>query len=204
MASTSITILCDLESFSTLYYIDDVVIFSDTWETNLVHLRTVLIRLKENNLTVKSEKCMWGCTTFEHLGFVVGNGRLSIPECHVEEFKNFTRPTTQSQFRSFLGILNYYRKFIHLSDLYSSLTCMTKPSQPKKLCWTTETDHAFHSVISSICAFTVLVVPCDNDAFAVLCDASTHGVRGALCVCREDVWMPAAFCSRQLQPQETK
>ncbi len=59
-----------------------------------------------------------------------------------------------------LGLLNYYRKFIpHFSDSCSSLTCMTKPSQPKKLCWMTETDHAFHSVISSIYAFTVLVVP---------------------------------------------
>ncbi len=82
---------------------------------------------------------------FEYLGFVVGNGRLSIPECRVEQFKNFTQPATQSQLRSFLGLLNYYRKFIpHLSDLCSSLTCMTKPSQPKKLCWTTQTDHVFH------------------------------------------------------------
>ncbi len=40
----------------------------------------------------------------------------------------------------------------------------------------------------------------DNDAFAVLRDTSTRGVGGALCVFREDVWMPAAFCSRQLQP----
>ncbi len=65
----------------------------------------------------------------------------------------------------------------------------------------TETEHAFHSVIVSFFMHLLFwLLQCDNDISEVLCDASTRGCEGALCVFREDVCMPATICSRQLQP----
>ena len=71
--------LLHLEAFSSPY-IDDVIIFCQTWSDHLSHLFQLLFRLKLHGLTVKQSKCSWGCIKFEFLGYVVGEGSLSIPK----------------------------------------------------------------------------------------------------------------------------
>ncbi len=70
-------VLRDLESYS-LAYIDDVIIFSATFDDHMTHIFSVLTRLSAANLSVKKSKCCWlYYSSFEFLGFVVGDGKLT-------------------------------------------------------------------------------------------------------------------------------
>ncbi len=103
--------LSNLQSFSEPY-IDDIVIFSTSWSDHLSHISQVLSRLSDHGLTVKLKKCLWGCTQFEFLGYVIGEGKLSIPPARLHQFQHYVKPKTRKPLKSFLGLCNYYRKFI--------------------------------------------------------------------------------------------
>lgn len=75
--------LTDMGEFAAAY-LDDVVIFSDTWMTHVEHVRTVLDRLKELGLTVKHSKCQWAKGTCTYLGHVVGRGIVRPEDCKVK------------------------------------------------------------------------------------------------------------------------
>lgn len=64
-------------------YIDDILIFSRTWEEHLLHIQAVLEALRLNGLTAKPQKCQWGASKLEYLGHVVGEGQVSVPEAKV-------------------------------------------------------------------------------------------------------------------------
>ena len=61
-------------------YMDDMVIFSPTWEDHLVHVRQVLDRIGKAGLTVNPKKCSWGSRAMEFLGHFVGRNSMSVPE----------------------------------------------------------------------------------------------------------------------------
>ncbi len=129
------SVLLGLEQFSTAY-IDDVIIFSATFSEHLVHISKVLERLAQANLTVKKSKCSWIFYSFDFLGFCVGKGKLSIPAARVTQFANFSRPTTKSQLRSFLGLCNFYARFIsNFAHLSSPLNQLLRRDSPDNLPW---------------------------------------------------------------------
>lgn len=62
-------------------YLDDLIVFSNSWSDHLSHLRLLLSRLKELGLTAKPTKYCWGAACFTYLGHVVGRGLVSAPDC---------------------------------------------------------------------------------------------------------------------------
>ena len=84
-------------------YIDDIVVFSACWRDHVTHLEEVLKRLKDAGLTANQSKCDWGKSEIEYLGHVVGSGKTSVPQVRVADLRNFKRPGTKKQLRSFLG-----------------------------------------------------------------------------------------------------
>ena len=101
-----------------------VIILSQTWPDHLSHLSRVFSRLKLHGLAVKQSKCLWGCTKFEFLGYVVGESSFSIPKAHIEKFQSYVKPATKKQLHSLIGLCGYYRKFVPvLMDLSSCLLC---------------------------------------------------------------------------------
>ena len=89
-------------------YMDDLVIYSRTWEEHRKHVKEVLSRLKGAGLTANPAKCVWGGQTMEFLGHHVGNGCMSIPSKRVEALTNYTKLTTKRGLRSFLGAISFY------------------------------------------------------------------------------------------------
>ena len=128
-------VLEGLEEF-TGAYIDDVIVYGNSWEEHLRHLRQVLDRLRKHGLTAKPSKCEWGASSLTYLGQVVGEGKVSVPEARVAAIRNFRKPHSKSDLRSFLGTVGYYRKFIRdYSKIAHPLTEATKKSAPNVLCW---------------------------------------------------------------------
>ena len=93
-------------------YIDDVLVYSNSWEEHLAHLHEILASLRQAGLTAKPSKCVWGATSLEYLGHKIGRGLVDVPEARVKALRNYIRPINQKGIRAFLGTVNYYRKFI--------------------------------------------------------------------------------------------
>ena len=89
-----------LGSTST-YYIDDVLVFSNSWEEHLVHVRQVLEALAEIGLTAKPTKCVWGARSLSYLGHMIGAGYTSVPEARIKAFKQYHRPVSKKDLRAF-------------------------------------------------------------------------------------------------------
>ena len=118
-------------------YLDDLVIFSSTWEEHCQHIKTVLCRLQEAGLTAKPAKCQLGRRQCVYLGHLVGNGEVRPEQSNIDAVANFPQPVIKKQIRSFLGLTGYYRRFIHsYSTIASPLTDLTKKAAPNQIIWT--------------------------------------------------------------------
>ncbi len=196
-------VLAGCEQYA-LPYIDNVIIYSTSFEDHLIHVANTLERLAHHSLTVKKSKCHWVYMSFEFWGHMVGSG-IAIPQARIEFMSQYKIPKTKSQLKAFLGLINLYSKFIPAFAHHTHfLSPHTKASYPNMVNWSTEMTESFNYIITTICNHTMLIVPCSSDALCVFVDASTTGVGGVLCMSRDDTWMPTAFYSRQLQSRESK
>ncbi|GFV88298.1 retrovirus-related Pol polyprotein from transposon 17.6 [Trichonephila clavipes] len=119
-------ILSGCEKYATPY-LDDIAIFSETWEEHLKHLKEILERLKKANLTIKPSKCKFAQREVQYLGHVVGRGKRSPAERKIEAIRDFPIPTTKTQIRAFLALAGYYRQYIPMfSAIVAPLTDLLK------------------------------------------------------------------------------
>ncbi len=178
-------------------YIDDVLVYSNNWADHIQHLRRVFSALKEHGLTCKPTKCQFGMTRLKYLGHVIGSGSVSVPEHRMSDMKEFVRPVTRKQLRSFLGAISYYCRFIEGFHRWSSiLSPHTSSSAPRLVRWTELMDDAFTQLKLSLCSYCVLCIPTDDDSFRLETDALSSGVGAVLMVKREDQWRPVAYYSK--------
>ena len=195
-------VLGDITEFSTAY-MDDVVIFSPTWEDHIVHISKVLDRIGKAGLTVNPKKCCWGGKAVEFLGHFVGRGSMSVPEHRCTALANYTKPMTKKGLRAFLGSVGFYRRYLpQLANWTSILTPKTLKQAPPIVDWTGEEVSAFNSICSFFCEPSTLCIPLPHDELSIVTDASGKGIGGILQVRRDEEWWPAAYYSRQLRGAE--
>jgi hypothetical protein len=92
-------------------YLDDVVIYSDSWEEHVWRVQTLFERLVWARLTIHLAKCEFAKTTVTYLGMVVGQGFVCPVEAKVQAVKQFPQPSTKKELMRFLGLAGYYRAF---------------------------------------------------------------------------------------------
>ena len=95
-----------------IVYLDEILIFSKTREDHVFHVNRVLDILKKEKLFLKMSKCEFGKTSLVYLGHIVGGGELRIDPSKVEAIVNWPTPKTVTKVRIFLGVAQYWRKFI--------------------------------------------------------------------------------------------
>ena len=187
-------------------YLDDLVVYSDTWEAHCHHLRQVLQRLSNNGLTAKLAKCQLGMQKCVYLGHVVGNGQVCPEESKLKAVESFAVPATKRQVRAFLGLTGYYRRFIpDYATLAAPLTDLTRKSASSKVEWTAHCDRAFQELKQRLCMAPVLQSPDFSRPFVLQTDASDRGV-GAVLAQRDEnnCDHPVAYFSRKLRPREQR
>jgi len=96
----------------TVTFIDDILVATDTEEGHDELVEEVLKRLEENNLFVKPEKCKWKVREVEFLGVVIGPKGVEMQKEKVEGVLNWPTPRNVKEVQKFLGLTNYYRRFI--------------------------------------------------------------------------------------------
>ncbi|GFU45885.1 hypothetical protein TNCV_5102041 [Trichonephila clavipes] len=101
-------LLNGLEDF-VVPYLDDIAIFSDTWESHLKHVETVLERIKRAKLTIKPSKSKFAQQNVKLLSHIVGQGIRTPSEIKVQAVLEFPISRTKPQIRAFLGLAGYYQ-----------------------------------------------------------------------------------------------
>ncbi|XP_078245177.1 uncharacterized protein LOC144587786 [Pogona vitticeps] len=195
--------LAGLSDF-TVAYIDDIGIFSNTWEDHLIHLELVLQRLSAAGLTVKASKCQLGSPEIKYLGHMVGGGMIKPLEAKIEAVRDWPRPNTKKKVKSFLGLVGYYRKFIpRFSEIAAPLTDLTRKTADDRIPWTSDCEAAFQRLKEALINYPVLRAPDFDREFIIYTDASNSGVGAVLC--QEDEngdQHPVSYLSRKLQKGE--
>ncbi|XP_063292727.1 uncharacterized protein LOC134577745 [Pelobates fuscus] len=124
--------------------LDDIAIYSSTWESHLEHVSRVLERIQTAGLTLKPDKCHIGMAEVQYLGHRVGSGKQRPEPAKVKAIANWPQPCTKTQVLAFLGTAGYYRKFVpEYSTLAKPLTDLTKKALPKQVAWSPECADAF-------------------------------------------------------------
>jgi hypothetical protein len=100
-----------LDDFLILY-LDDVLIFSGTWDEHVRHVKKVLDTLQREKLYVKFSKCEFGKTTLVYLGHIVGRGQLKIDPSNIHVIINWPETKSVTEIQGFLGEFQYWRRFI--------------------------------------------------------------------------------------------
>ena len=93
-------------------YLDDILVFSETFEAHLVHLQQVLDRFKMAGLKLKPSKCHFISQSVEYLGHLITPQGISPNPNRVSAIKEFPTPKSLKEVRQFLGLASYYRRFI--------------------------------------------------------------------------------------------
>lgn len=186
-----------------LPYLDDIAIFSATWQEHVSHLREVFRRLREAGLTVKAEKCQLGQAEVTYLGHVIGQGCRRPSEIKVAAVGSFPRPETKTQIRSFLGLTGYYQRYVaNYSQVASPLTDALRKNEPNKVGWDEKKEQAFQSLKKALTERPVLRAPDYDQPFFVQCDASDRGMGVVLCQKEGDEEHPILYASRKLTTRE--
>ena len=95
-----------------LVFFDDILIYSKSWDDHLEHLDMVFSILRHHQLYLKMSKCTFGATRIEYLGHFISTEGISTDPIKIKAVESWPTPTNQKQVRSFLGLANYYRRFI--------------------------------------------------------------------------------------------
>ncbi|XP_077232289.1 putative mitochondrial protein AtMg00860 [Tasmannia lanceolata] len=93
-------------------YLDDIVVYSRTIEEHVAHLRTIFRILRENHLYVKKEKSSFAQEEIMFLGHSIVGGEIGLDQEKVRAIQEWQAPEKVTELRSFLGLVNYYRRFI--------------------------------------------------------------------------------------------
>ena len=151
--------------------IDDVIIYSNSWETHLQIMRKFFQRLSEANLTINLVKSEFGCGHVTYLGHIVGQGKVKPITAKIEAICAFPQPSTKKQVMNFLGMAGYYRKFCpNFSTVTEPLIALLRKNV--KFLWTEACQSAFEHLKVLLRSSLVLAAPEFSRPFKLAVDAS--------------------------------
>lgn len=180
-------------------YLDDILIFSRTPEEHEKHLETVLHILEREGLYAKLKKCDFNKSELLYLGHIVGADGIKVDPAKISCIRDWPRPTNVHELRSFLGLANYFRRFVMAYSIRAApLTKLTgKNSQWE---WTDRCQQAFEGLKYDLTHSPVMISPDPDKPFEVITDACGTGLGAVLLQDNK----PVAFESRKFNPAEQK
>lgn len=186
-------------------YIDDILIASQSEKEHVEHLSTVLDRLAANAVHINIEKCKFGQTDVNFLGFRITAEGIAPTTEKVEAVANYQRPSNITELRRFLGFINFYRR--HLTNaaelqapLHNFLQNKTKKNDKSVIEWDETTSRAFDKCKESLASAATLTFP-TNGSLMLTCDASETCIGAVL---QNDNNSPIGFFSKKLSNTEKK
>lgn len=196
--------LIDVLGQCALIYIDDLIVFSHSFEEHLAHLDKVFSILIDGGVKLTMKKCFFAKQQVKYLGFIVdGTGIRANPE-KINAMKNFPVPTNVKQIKQFLASVGFYRHMIEKFAYYSApLSDLLKKNA--KFEWSSTCQKNFDHLKNCLCDVPILRHPDFTKNFELHCDACTNSIAGVLMQRgNDDVPYPIAYFSRKLRNEELK
>ena len=194
--------LSGLPHHRILAYMDDVVIFSRTFEQHLVELEAVFEKLSAANVTLKASKCVIASDAVDFLGYRLSQEGVKPLERLVSAIVEFKRPEKRKEVKSFLGIAGFYRNFIpNFADVARPLNNLTSDNVP--FVWDDLCESAFTELKRLLASYPVLAFPRLGEPFVVDVDASDVAFGGVLMQRGMDNSMhPVGYFSDSVKPSQ--
>ena len=185
-------------------YLDDILVTGKTDEEHLTNLDATLQRLEDYGLRVRKSKCEFFQTSVEYLGYVIDSRGLHKAPSKVKAIVDAPAPQNVSQLRSYLGLLNYYGRFIpNLSSLLNPLHQLLCHNRPWK--WTPQCERAFVQTKTALLGSNALTHFDPKLPLQLACDASPYGVGAVVShIMANGEERPIAFASRTLSKAESR
>ena len=202
-ARTMELVLSGLTYDQCLVYLDDILIFSKTFEEHCQRLAAVFRRLEEHSLKLKASKCHLFQLKVTFLGHVVSERGVECDPDKVAAISDWPRPTNVSEVRTFCGLASYYRSFVegfaHIARPLHELTRKNAVFQ-----WTDACERAFRILKDRLTNAPILAAPCDDGEFVLDTDASDTAVGIVLQQQQGDVLRVIGYASRALSDAERR
>ncbi|GBG83058.1 hypothetical protein CBR_g36675 [Chara braunii] len=178
-------------------YLDDILVFSKTLHEHQGHLRQVLQKLREANFKINAKKCEWAKTQVLYLGHVLDGDGIKPEDSKIAAIRDWPTPRTLTELRSFLGLANYYRKFVrNFSTIATPLRRLLK----KETIWQWDKDctSALKKLKRALIEYPVLKVADPSLPFVVTADASQYGIGAVLQQDDGNGYRPVEFMSARM------
>ncbi|XP_061366875.1 uncharacterized protein LOC133310005 [Gastrolobium bilobum] len=177
-----------------IVFFDDILVYSATIEEHAIHLDSVLACLQHHAFFVKLSKCAFGQSEISYLGHIVCAEGVKADPQKVAAMLDWPQPVNIKQLRAFLGLISYYRKFVHQ---YANVAWpLTELLKSEKLCWSSAASKAFDDLKTAMSITPILSLPDFSAVFIVETDASNYGI-GAVLI---QHGRPLSFFSKKLGP----
>lgn len=188
-------------------YIDDVIIYSDTPEEHVKHLRRVLELLRQNGLRINHEKSQIALPQVNYLSHTICKNQVAPLSAKVDAITKLKSPTTVNELQRVFGMINYYRRFVpHLANraatLHRHLKGTRKGSKKQKIDWSDEDERLLREIVLDLAECASLTIPDLSAPFTLTTDASDFAIGAVLEQTIDGANTPVAFYSRILQAPE--
>ena len=188
-----------------IFYLDDICIFSNSWEEHLKSSKDIFQILRDNNLTIKPTKIEIGLEEITFLGHKIAGNSIKPLDETVSRILNIQIPKTKKEVRSVLGLCNFYRKFIpNFANITDPLTKLIKKGEPNKIKWSEECNRALELIQKVFSNKPILRIPDVNKPFVLCTDASNTAVAGCLAQEYNGILHPVQYISRKLRKGELR
>nr|KAG5712759.1 hypothetical protein BaRGS_029814 [Batillaria attramentaria] len=210
--------LDDLHLRICLVFLDDIIIFSDTFEEHLERIEQVLSRLRDCGLKLSPKKCAFAQERVKYVGHIISSAGVEADPDKCEKVKDWPTPKSPEDVRRFLGFCGYYRRFVKgFSQIARPLTALMpaptkgckrkgKRSTPKTervpWSWGPEQENAFQQLKECLTSPPILGFPDYSSPFVLQTDASTHGLGAILYQMQDGQRRVICYASRGLSKAE--
>jgi hypothetical protein len=186
-----------------LVYLDDILIYSKTAEEHRQHVEQVLQLLRKHKLFAKLSKCEFATQQTDFLGHVISKDGIRMQHSKVDAIRKWPRLENVSDLRSFLGLANYYRRFVpRFAHIAAPLTDLLKSKTPWY--WGAAQDAAFSTLKEALTSDTVIATPSHRDPYIVCTDACDYAIGAVLSQVQDGVERVIAFESHKLPEAEQR
>lgn len=195
----------------TFVYIDDILVASESKEQHLEHLELLFQRLDEYGININPGKCVLGVPSLDFLSHNISSKGVAPSKNKIQVIENFPAPNSIKQLQRFIGMVNYYRRFIpqlanQLIPLYNLLNSLLKVKRnaDRNFVWSKECDEGFIEIKRLLCEATLLAFLDPAAKLELVTDASNLAIGGVLQQRVENIVQPLGFYSVKLTPAQIK
>jgi hypothetical protein len=153
-----------------IVFMDDILVYSKSEEEHEHHLRMVLQVLREHQLYAKLSKCSFYQNIIHYLGHIISKEGITVDPEKIEAIKEWKTPKSVTEFRSFMGLDGYYKRFIAgFSRIAHPITSLQRKG--KRFQWKIECEMSFQQLKQLLTNAPILKIADPNEEFMVCIDA---------------------------------